>query len=88
MGDSELKYARASLLAWRLCQTIPVMVPDRIVSPEEKALTDEMAELAKQQSEALQTAVYMRMPADTAAEYDKRAKRIGEICALLTVIRK
>lgn len=60
------------------------IMPDRVVSDEEKALTDEMATLAKAQSEALQTAVYMRMPKDVAQKYDERAKRIGEICSLLT----
>ena len=56
-------------------------------SPEslenEKALLDELTRLSKQQSEALQTAVYMRMEPVMAAQYDLRAKRIGEICKLL-----
>jgi hypothetical protein len=46
-----------------------------------------MAELAKQQSDDLQTAVYMRMSPDRAAQYDKRAKRIGEICSVLANVR-
>jgi hypothetical protein len=56
-------------------------------SPEalerEKVLLDELSRLSKQQSEALQTAVYMRMEPKMAAQYDIRAKRIGEICKLL-----
>ncbi len=60
---------------------------DRVVSEQEKILTEEMAALAKQQSEALQTAVYMRMPTDVAQKYDERAKRIGGICSLLSKIR-
>jgi hypothetical protein len=59
----------------------------RMTSPEalerEKALMDELSRLSKRQSEALQTAVYMRMEPKMAAEYDIRAKRIGEICKLL-----
>ena len=49
----------------------------------EKALLDELASLSKQQSEALQTAVYMRMEPKMAAQYDIRAKRIGELCKLI-----
>lgn len=45
-----------------------------------------MGDLAKQQSDALQTAVYMLMPTDVARKYDERAKRIGEICSLLSKI--
>lgn len=56
-------------------------------SPEaverEKALHDELTSLSKQQSEALQTAVYMRMDPQMAAAYDMRAKRISELCKLL-----
>ena len=56
-------------------------------SPEalerEKALHDELTSLSKQQSEALQTAVYMRMEPKIAAAYDMRAKRIAELCKLL-----
>lgn len=48
---------------------------ERIVSEQEKSLTEEMAALAKQQAEALQTAVYMRMQTDLAKQYDERAKR-------------
>ena len=49
----------------------------------EKTLFDELARLSKEQSDALQTAVYMRMEPNMAAQYDIRAKRIGEICKLL-----
>jgi len=49
----------------------------------EKTLFDELARLSKEQSNALQTAVYMRMEPNMAAQYDIRAKRIGEICKLL-----
>jgi hypothetical protein len=56
-------------------------------SPEalerEKVLLDELARLSKLQSDALQTAVYMRMEPKMVAQYDIRAKRIGEICKLL-----
>jgi len=58
-----------------------------VKSPEslerEKVLLDELTRLSKQQSEALQTAVYMRMEPKMAAQYDLRAKRIAEICKLL-----
>jgi hypothetical protein len=56
-------------------------------SPEalerEKILLDELTRLSQAQSDALQTAVYMRMEPKMAAQYDIRAKRIGEICKLL-----
>ena len=57
------------------------------VSEQEKTLTDELADLSKQQSEALQTAIYLTMPKGEAKSYDERAKRIGEICSLLSNIR-
>ena len=53
------------------------------VLEREKTLFDELARLSKEQSDALQTAVYMRMEPNMAAQYDIRAKRIGEICKLL-----
>jgi hypothetical protein len=50
---------------------------------EAKALAEELSELSKQQSEALQTAAYMRMSKDEAEKFDQRRARIGEICGLL-----
>jgi hypothetical protein len=66
------------------CDTVPhrTMNTPEVVA-REKALLDELARLSKQQSDALQTAVYMRMEPKMAAEYDIRAKRIGELCKLL-----
>jgi hypothetical protein len=49
----------------------------------EKALHDELAELSNQQSQALQKAIFLQFTREQAAEYDARAKRIGEICKLL-----
>lgn len=46
-------------------------------------LTDEMAELCKKQSDALQTATYLNMSKAEANAYDDRHKRISEIRHLL-----
>jgi hypothetical protein len=59
------------------------MVSDKISAAQAKELADEMAALSKLQSEALQTAAYVRMSEREAAEYDHRRLRIGEICGLL-----
>ncbi|MCU1303418.1 MAG: hypothetical protein JWQ87_3702 [Candidatus Sulfotelmatobacter sp.] len=48
-----------------------------------KELAEEMAALSKLQSEALQTAAYVRMSERQAGEYDHRRLRIGEACGLL-----
>jgi len=47
------------------------------------ALADELAQLSKRQSDALQNAAYFRMTREEAAEYDERRTRIGELSALL-----
>ena len=51
-------------------------------SKEQQALLDELTQLSKTQSAALQQAAYFRMTKNEADEYDARAKRIGELCAL------
>ena len=48
-----------------------------------QALRDELSELSKQQSQALQTAGYMKMDSAMAEQYDVRAKRIAEIIKLI-----
>jgi len=54
------------------------------LSPEQaKALACELAELSKQQAEALETGAYINMSKKEASDYDQRRKRIGEIGALL-----
>jgi hypothetical protein len=60
------------------------MVLDKLSAEQAKELAQEMATLSKQQFEALQTAAYMRMSQDEAAQYDRRRLRIGEICGLLS----
>jgi hypothetical protein len=47
-----------------------------------RELAGELTALAKQQSEALQTAVYLLMSEKEAQQYDKRAVRIAELCRL------
>ena len=53
--------------------------------PTEQArqLADELTVLSKQQSKALQQAIYIRMSRDEAKQYDQRATRIEEIIRLL-----
>jgi hypothetical protein len=53
-------------------------------SKELQALFDELTKLSKAQSAALQQAAYFRMTKNEADEFDARAKRIGELCALTT----
>jgi hypothetical protein len=60
------------------------MVLDKLSPEQAKELTEEMAALAKQQFQALQTAAYMRMSPDEAEQYDLRRLRIGQICGLLS----
>ncbi|MFY9740554.1 MAG: hypothetical protein WAK21_01045 [Candidatus Sulfotelmatobacter sp.] len=50
---------------------------------EARKLADELATLAKQQSEALERAVYLGMSADEAKLYDQHRARITEIAKLL-----
>jgi len=54
------------------------------VREREKMLHDELGALSKQQSEVLQKATFLSFTRELAMEYDTRAKRIGEICKLLT----
>lgn len=46
-------------------------------------LAGELALLAKQQSEAMQAAVYAGMSTEEASKYDERRTRITQICTLL-----
>jgi hypothetical protein len=48
-----------------------------------KELADELSPLSKEQSKALQSAVYIKMSKEEAAHYDGRARRIKELCTLL-----
>lgn len=52
-------------------------------SPEAKKLMGELTELSKKQSEALQTAAYLKMSDAEAKAYDERCERIGKISQLL-----
>ena len=54
------------------------------VLERDKALHDELGVLSKQQSEALQKAIFLTFTREQAMEYDARANRIGEICKLLS----
>ena len=60
----------------------------KLTNPEvlerDNALHDELGVLSKQQSEALQQAIFLKFTREQAMEYDTRAKRIGEICKLLS----
>jgi hypothetical protein len=47
------------------------------------ALTDELAELSKQQSEALQQWAYLNMSASEGLAYDSRGDRMRQICGML-----
>ena len=58
------------------------------ISPvEAKALTAELAELCKQQSEALQKAAYLNISKEEGAAYYRRSERIGQIWKLLASYR-
>ena len=46
-------------------------------------LTDELTELSKEQSKALQTAAYFRMNPHEAKKYDERRERISELSTIL-----
>jgi len=54
-----------------------------VTSEEARALADELSELAKQQSLALQSAPYIKMSQQEAREYDARRLRIGELYSWL-----
>ena len=54
-----------------------------LTAAEAKALTDELAQLSRQQSEALQTAAYFTMSKTDAAAYDKRREHIAQLGELL-----
>jgi hypothetical protein len=58
-----------------------------ISAVEAKALTAELAELSKLQSEALQKAVYLNISKQESAAYYRRSKRIGQIWELLASYR-
>jgi hypothetical protein len=60
------------------------MAAERIDAERAQLLSDELSELSKKQSEALQRAAYFKMAPAESAAYDKRAKRISELCALLS----
>jgi hypothetical protein len=47
-------------------------------------LAAELAELSKQQSEALLASAYVRMSPQQSEEYDKRRLRIGELSDLVS----
>ena len=47
-------------------------------------LASELAELSKQQSEALLSSAYLRMSPKQMEEYDKRRLRIGELSELVS----
>jgi polyhydroxyalkanoate synthesis regulator phasin len=65
-----------------------LMVGDENLSANQaKELADELTALAKQQSEALQNAAYIKMSEKEAQQYDKRAVRISELCGLLGTFR-
>jgi hypothetical protein len=49
-------------------------------------LSAERTSLAKQQHEALERSIYIRMTAREAGEYDRRRLRIGELCELLAAV--
>ena len=46
-------------------------------------LLNELAALSQKQADALQHATYFRMTPEEGNEYDQRAERMSEICALL-----
>jgi hypothetical protein len=52
-----------------------------------KNLADDLSSLAKGQSDALQSAVYMPMSEEQAKDYDQRGMRIGTISKLLGTAR-
>jgi len=51
-----------------------------------KSLQHELRRLSKRQSASLQMAVFIKMDAMAAAQYDLGAKRIGEIIKLLNSV--
>jgi hypothetical protein len=50
---------------------------------EQKGLADELCALCKEQSEALESAGYIRMNEEEGRKYDERHIRIERICELL-----
>jgi hypothetical protein len=52
-------------------------------SAEYQKLADELSELSKLQSQALQASAYVLMNAQEAQQYDARRIRIGELCECL-----
>ena len=54
-----------------------------LTSAEAKTLAGELADLSHQQSEATETAVYLKMSKAEAAAYDTRSERIARLLELL-----
>lgn len=67
-----------------VCGTLLRMGQENPLEAEQaKELADELSALSKEQSEALQVAIYIPLSKEQARAYDRRAKRIGKICGLL-----
>lgn len=60
---------------------------DQINEQEAQRLAEELSDLSKQQSTALQQAIYTGMSKEEAAAYDKRAEHISELCSRLSKFR-
>jgi hypothetical protein len=56
---------------------------ENLIREQAEALADELRELSKQQSEALQTASYFRMSPEDAIKYDERRLRIAQISSIV-----
>jgi len=56
---------------------------ENLMREQAEALANELSELSKQQSEALQTASYFRMSAEEAMKYDERRLRIARISSIV-----
>jgi len=57
---------------------------DQIDEQEAQRLAEELSNLSKQQSKALQQAIYTGMSKEETAAYDKRAEHISELCTKLS----
>lgn len=55
---------------------------ENLMREQAEALANELRELSKQQSEALQTAPYFHMSAEEAMKYDERRLRIAQISSI------
>jgi hypothetical protein len=56
---------------------------ENLMREQAEALADELRELCKQQSQALQTAPYFRMSSEEAIKYDERRLRIAQISSIV-----